>query len=220
MTDALWAPKGESGVISTTHDLIAFERALLVDKTLLPEDALEAMTDWVKLYSQSGDIVSFGLGIFQHDLKNGQIFQGFAGGTLGTSTVTYCNPFDNSVIAIAATLAGVTSNDNAMQLDTILRGLDAWAPVVDDGSALEIRSVSAADSRSPPTTPAARAWRSAAPPSTSCAACGSSMPGRRTSRTARSWWSATAPRHRRRRRSPTSSPSRGTSATRSSATTT
>jgi D-alanyl-D-alanine carboxypeptidase len=144
VTDALWAPKGESGVISTTHDLIAFERALLVDKTLLPADALAAMTNWVKLFTQSGDIVSFGLGIFQHDLKNGQIFQGFAGGTLGTSTVTYCNPDDDSVIAMAVTVAGAPSDANAKQLDTILRGLDAWAPVEDDGSALAIRSVSAA----------------------------------------------------------------------------
>lgn len=145
VTDALWAPKGESGVVSTTHDLIAFERALLVDRTLLSESALAAMTNWVKLYTVDGIVQSFGLGIFQHDPKNGLIYQGFSGGTLGTSTSTFCNPLDDSVISIAATVAGASGGDNLRALDAILRGLDAWAPVVDDGSALDIRSVSAAE---------------------------------------------------------------------------
>ena len=39
VTDATWEARGESGVVSTTSDLIAFERALLIDKTLLSNSA-------------------------------------------------------------------------------------------------------------------------------------------------------------------------------------
>ncbi len=139
VTHATWQARGESGVVSTTHDLIAFERALLVDKTLLSDWAFGEMTDFVKLYPG----IYFGLGLFEHTVSGG-ILEGFAGGTLGTSTVTYTNPFDGTSVAMAANLVNVDSDTNAFQLYQAMRTLDAWAPVVDDGSPLAIASVSAA----------------------------------------------------------------------------
>ena len=139
VTDATWEARGESGVVSTTSDLIAFERALLIDKTLLSDSAFAEMTDFTRLYSG----IYFGLGLFQHTVAGG-VLEGFAGGTLGTSTATYANPFDDTVLAFAANLVDVDSDTNVKQLYQILRGLGAWDPI-DSGSPLEIRSVSAAD---------------------------------------------------------------------------
>ncbi|MEI6099783.1 MAG: serine hydrolase domain-containing protein, partial [Alphaproteobacteria bacterium] len=46
VTRALWEMRGEAGVVSTNDDMVAFLRALLVDKTLLGAEALAEMTDF------------------------------------------------------------------------------------------------------------------------------------------------------------------------------
>ena len=46
VTDGLWVPRGESGVVSTTADMIAFLEALVVDRTLLTARMYEEMTDF------------------------------------------------------------------------------------------------------------------------------------------------------------------------------
>ena len=61
VTDARLVPRGESGVASTTADMIAFLKALLVDGTLLPPAMLAEMTD----FSGVGGGFAFGLGLYR-----------------------------------------------------------------------------------------------------------------------------------------------------------
>jgi D-alanyl-D-alanine carboxypeptidase len=141
VTHARWDPRGETGVVSTTGDLIAFLDALLVDRTLLSAAALAEMRSYVNLFGNNTN--QFGLGIFQQR-DSGGTFQGFAGGTLGTGTATY-HGNSGIILSAAANASGVGVGDVVKQLDQAIRGLAAWAPVDDDGGAIEIRSVSAAD---------------------------------------------------------------------------
>lgn len=132
VTDALWDPRGETGVVSTTGDLIAFLDALLVDRSLLSAGALAEMRSYVNLFGNN--TIQFGLGIFQ-ERSGGGTFQGFAGGTLGTATATYSS--NSGIILSAATNASNVGPGNVLkQLDAAIRGLEAWAPVADDGGAL------------------------------------------------------------------------------------
>ncbi len=138
MTGNLWAPKGESGVVSTTHDLIAFLSALLVDGSLLSNTMLNEMLD----FTSTGGGNKFGLGIFQLPTSGVTVY-GFAGGTLGTSSVTWYDPTTQTFVSMTGTLAGTGCATAAAQLDAALRSVSAWD--LPDGGAVEVRSVSAAD---------------------------------------------------------------------------
>lgn len=138
MTDNLWAPKGESGVVSTTTDLISFMSALLVDGTLLSDDMLNEMLT----FTNTGGGNAFGLGIFRQP-SSGVTVYGFAGGTLGTSTVTWYDPASQTFVSMAGTLAGTNCALSAAQLDAALRNISGWD--LPDGGPVDVRSVSAAD---------------------------------------------------------------------------
>lgn len=138
VTDSLWAPKGESGVVSTTTDLISFLSALLVDGSLLSNDMLTEMLD----FTNTGGGNAFGLGIFRLPTSGVTVY-GFAGGTLGTSSVTWYDPTTQTFVSMTGTLANTPCSTTAAQLDAALRNVGAWA--LPDGGPVEVRSVSAAD---------------------------------------------------------------------------
>lgn len=138
MTGSLWAPKGESGVVSTTTDLIAFLSALLVDGSLLSNDMLDEMLT----FANTGGGNAFGLGIFRQPTSGVTVY-GFAGGTLGTSSVTWYDPASQTFVSMTGTLAGTNCAAAAAQLDAALRSISGWD--LPDGGPVEVRSVSAAD---------------------------------------------------------------------------
>ncbi len=141
VTHALWTPHGESGVVSTTSDLIAFLKALLVDKTLLSPDALAEMTDYVNVLNTTNN--QFGLGIFRQR-TDGVRVEGFAGGTLGTSSATWYDANFGTFVSLAGNVDDMKASNAATALDAAIHNLEVWAPIDDTGGPIEIRSVSAA----------------------------------------------------------------------------
>jgi D-alanyl-D-alanine carboxypeptidase len=137
VTDDRWVARGESGVASTTGDLIAFISALMLDRTLLSD----AMLDEMLSFTTIGTGNAFGLGIFRQQVSGSTVY-GFAGGTLGTSSVTWYDPANGTFVSMAGTLAGVDCGQAAKQLQVTLRSLSDWA--MPDGGPVEVRSVSAA----------------------------------------------------------------------------
>lgn len=137
VTNGLWVPKGESGVVSTTSDLIAFLSALLREQTLLSPAMLDEMLGFVN----TGGGNAFGLGIFRYPVSGRDLY-GFAGGTLGTASATWFDPTADIFVSMGASLSSVPASAAATALQTTLRALEAWAQP--DGGPVEVRSVSAA----------------------------------------------------------------------------
>jgi len=139
VTDGLWVTRGEAGVASTTTDMIAFLKALLVDGTLLSPGMLAEMTD----FSAVGGGFAFGLGLYRVSTGGGRTVIGFSGGTLGTSSATWYDPAGGTFVSMAATLDSASTNAPARGFGADLDALASWS-VVADADPLTIRSVSAA----------------------------------------------------------------------------
>jgi D-alanyl-D-alanine carboxypeptidase len=139
VTDARWVTRGEAGVASTTADMIAFLKALLVDGTLLPPAMLAEMTD----FSGVGGGFAFGLGLYRVSTGGGRTVIGFSGGTLGTSSATWYDPDSGTFVSMASSLDTASTNAPSRGFGANLDGLAAWS-TVQDGDALTIRSTSAA----------------------------------------------------------------------------
>lgn len=140
VTDAPYHPKGETGVVSTTADMIAFLQALLVDRTLLSDDMYAQMTD----FKQTNGGYWHGLGLWKIPIGGGQFVYGRGGGALGTSSGTWYNPANGTFVALAATVDAADTNANARSFVAQIAGTAAWS-LVDDGQPLDVRSVSAAE---------------------------------------------------------------------------
>jgi D-alanyl-D-alanine carboxypeptidase len=139
VTDARWVTRGEAGVVSTTADMIAFLKALLVDRTLLPPAKLAAMTD----FAPTGGGFAFGLGLWRVSTGDGRAVIGFAGGTLGTSSATWYDPDSGTFVSMAASLDSASTNAPARGFGADLDALAAWSRIRED-EPLTVRSVSAA----------------------------------------------------------------------------
>lgn len=146
VTDFVYETDGEGGVISTTSDMMTFLSALLVDQTLLSDDALAIMTDfsagWV---DARGFAVANGL--VAQEVPDLGTFVGFAGGTLGTDSATYLHVDTGRIVSGAVTVTGLDVDANA--LITALAGYateePAWTAPSDADAPLIIDGVSAAD---------------------------------------------------------------------------
>ncbi len=146
VTDAPWALRGEGGVVTTTSDLIAFIQALLIDKTLLSEDSLAAMTRFTTFDEFGGQAASFGLGLARYTVDGGPDLIGFTGGTLGADSSTYIDLTSGAIVSIAATSPDSATLQGAAGLAAAILGTDAWSAPGQKG-ALNIVSGSAADLR-------------------------------------------------------------------------
>ena len=124
-------------MVSTTADLTAFLSALMIDGRLLSD----AMLDEMLAFVPTGSGGSFGLGISATPVS-GTTHYGFAGGTLGTSSVTLYDPANGIIVSMAGTLKDLDASAAAIQLDATARALAAWA--TPHGGPVEVRSVSAA----------------------------------------------------------------------------
>jgi D-alanyl-D-alanine carboxypeptidase len=142
VTRAPWEMRGEAGIASTTTDMVAFLKALFVDKTLLGDAALAEMMQYIPTGTNDTLDTGFGLGLVKIGLIGGDTYLGFTGGTLGTAASTYLNIDTGNVIAVAGTNA---------DLDTVeatfppLQNLDALPGfnLIDDGSPMRFMSGSA-----------------------------------------------------------------------------
>jgi D-alanyl-D-alanine carboxypeptidase len=85
---------GDGGLVSTAGDMIAFYRALFIDQTLLPEDALAAMLDFAPL-----EDFEYGLGITRFEMRAEEMI-GHGGGVLGFLSVTLTVPDDELIIVV------------------------------------------------------------------------------------------------------------------------
>jgi D-alanyl-D-alanine carboxypeptidase len=142
VTRAPWEMRGEAGIASTTIDMVAFLKALFVDKTLLGEAALAEMTQYVPTGTSDTLDTGFGLGLVRIGIIGGDTYLGFTGGTLGTAASTYLNIDTGNVIAVAGTSADLDTVEATFPL---LQNLDALPGfnLVDDGSPLRFMSGSA-----------------------------------------------------------------------------
>ncbi|MGR3436269.1 MAG: serine hydrolase domain-containing protein, partial [Shimia sp.] len=88
VTDLPVADLGDGGVVSTTGDMIRFMKALLIDRTLVPEGRMEALAEY---FSSGGG---------PEDLE----FIGHGGGTYGTTSVTLFHPATGTIFSAAETM--------------------------------------------------------------------------------------------------------------------
>jgi D-alanyl-D-alanine carboxypeptidase len=142
VTRAPWEMRGEAGIASTTTDMVAFLKALFVDKTLLGDAALAEMTQYIPTGTNDTLDTGFGLGLVKIGFIGGDTYLGFTGGTLGTSASTYLNIDTGNVISAAGTSADLDTVEATFPL---LQSLDALPGfnLVDDGSPLRFMSGSA-----------------------------------------------------------------------------
>lgn len=83
---------GESGVVSTTGDMIRFMKALALDKTLVPADQMDALAQFFGVTNLDTEII------------------GHSGGTFGTSTVTFIDLKTGMIISGAETARSSTAD--------------------------------------------------------------------------------------------------------------
>jgi D-alanyl-D-alanine carboxypeptidase len=145
VTRAPWETRGEAGVVTTTDDMIAFMKALLVDKTLLGTDALAQMTDLFVTDSYPGYEVTFGLGIVGINFTDGPRYVGFTGGSLGTACSTYMNVETGEIVSLAGTMDTFDSVQAAFELLQAVALAPSWRAQVDDGGPIRVASGSAAE---------------------------------------------------------------------------
>ncbi len=129
------------GVVSTTSDMIRFLDALLVSQTLLSQEWLEQMTNFLDADGASS-LDGNGLGLSSNTI-NGQQFIGFQGGTLGTNTGTVLHVQSGTIISVAATHSGADPSE--LLLDAFHRVLidDLWAEFDPDVETIEINGTAA-----------------------------------------------------------------------------
>ncbi|WP_179381779.1 serine hydrolase [Jannaschia marina] len=125
VTEAPLDVAGSGGVVSTTTDMIRFLDALLVSKTLLPEDLLAQMTDF-RAPDGTPDGNGFGLGL-AGNVIDGQTFIGFQGGTLGTNTATLLHVESGTIVSVAVTRSDIDPSELVRDAFDMILGDDAWA---------------------------------------------------------------------------------------------
>ncbi len=117
------ASSGDSGVVSTTQDMIKFMKALVVDASLIPEESL-------------GDLEQFfaAIDVF------GEEFVGHDGGTTGTSSITLVHLQTGIVFSAAVSIAYGGPDLSTMFSETIINVLtnDSWLRFEDGDGDLEI----------------------------------------------------------------------------------
>jgi D-alanyl-D-alanine carboxypeptidase len=146
VTRALWEMRGEAGVVSTNDDMMAFLRALLVNKTLLGTEALAEMTDFFVIDvtdTSTAGRFEFGLGLLRISMNTGETFIGFNGDTLGTSSSTYLETTTGALVALAATSFEADSMGGAFAIWQEAEG-GLWEAGAIRG-AISVGSISAAD---------------------------------------------------------------------------
>lgn len=147
VTRAQWDLRGEAGVAATTGDMIAFLRALLVDKTLLSPASLAQMTRMMVTESGPGIQATFGLGLAGYRLDEGASYLGFTGGTLATSSATFLDVGSGTVVAVGGTSDAFNANGGVLNLFQGLADDTLWQALTDDGGPVRVTSGSAAEMR-------------------------------------------------------------------------
>jgi D-alanyl-D-alanine carboxypeptidase len=109
------------GVVSTTADMVAFLRALLVEKTLLDDVQLAKMQDYAVVGSGSAQTTRFGLGLFELAFAGQDALSGFSGGSVGHSSSTYLSRETGAIISLDVSKAGSSVGVGAIRtiIDTI-----------------------------------------------------------------------------------------------------
>ncbi len=88
---------GDGGLVSTVGDMTTFYRALLIDRTLLPEDALAEMLAFTEMEDAPG--ISYGLGLTRYPLDRGEAL-GHGGGVIGFLSVTLWIPDEEALVVV------------------------------------------------------------------------------------------------------------------------
>ena len=139
VTDARWVTRGEAGVASTTADMIAFLKALLVDGTLpvagdaRRDDRLQRRRRRLRLRPRALPRVDRGR-------PDGDRLRGRHARHLERHLV---RPDSGTFVSMASSLDTASTNAPSRGFGANLDGLAAWS-TVQDGDPLTIRSISAA----------------------------------------------------------------------------
>lgn len=88
---------GDGGLVSTVGDMTAFYRALLIDRTLLPEDALAQMLAFTAM--EDDPDVGYGLGLTRFETDLGEAL-GHGGGVIGFLSVTLWLPEEEALVVV------------------------------------------------------------------------------------------------------------------------
>jgi D-alanyl-D-alanine carboxypeptidase len=147
VTGLLWECVGESGVATTTQDMGAFIRALLVDKTLLSAEMLAEMTIMVSSSTQGDLTLGYGMGLGTILLDSGLHTIGHNGQTAGTVSTTDLNMLTGAIVTLAATSSGVNIEVASLMIHDLLTKAKVWQAVKDDGGPLQVQSGTAAQMR-------------------------------------------------------------------------
>lgn len=145
VTRALWEMRGEAGIVSTSADMIAFLRGLLVEGRLLGTGMLAEMTDFASFDGSDVGSTGFGLGLARIELPDGRVFVGFTGGTLGTASSTYIELATGTVVSLAGTSPETDSTNGSLMVLDALQRLPVWTTDPTDTGPLRIAARSAAD---------------------------------------------------------------------------
>lgn len=145
ITEAAWNPFAEGGVISSLADMTTFLRALLLDRTLLPEVLLAEMTRLEPLPLFPGDPGSpYGLGLQGIDAGPFGLLVGHTGGTLATNTIGVVNVETGFVFTNALTGDPGSVNFGAL-LDSDLLADPVWQAVLEPVRQVRFLTGSAAE---------------------------------------------------------------------------
>lgn len=117
---------GDGGVVSTAADMVKFQRALLVDRTLLPGSLLSDMQVPFTLPGVAPGPAGYGLGIDTGMLNGTSLMAGHTGGTLGTVTMGFTALGSGTTFGMAVNGRIESAGDGA-----ITGGLQALLPLVD-----------------------------------------------------------------------------------------
>ncbi|GHC56414.1 serine hydrolase [Neogemmobacter tilapiae] len=147
VTELLWECVGESGVATTTQDMLAFIKALLVDKSLLSAEMLAEMTNMVSATTEGDLTLGYGMGLGTILLEGGLQTIGHNGQTAGTVSTTDLNMLTGAIVTLAATSSGVSIETASLMIHDLLTKAKVWQTVEDDGSPLRVQSGTAAQMR-------------------------------------------------------------------------
>lgn len=117
---------GDGGVVSTAGDMAKFQRALLVDRTLLPADLLAEMLTPFAPPGEAPGPVGYGLGIDSASLDGVSLIAGHTGGTLGTTTLGFTALGTGTAFGAAA-----NGRIAAAGAGGVVAGLTSLAPLAD-----------------------------------------------------------------------------------------
>lgn len=107
---------GDGALVSTLGDLTTFYRALLVDQTLLPADALAQMQAFAP-----DDYGDYGLGLARYESEFGEAI-GHSGGVLGFLSIGLVVEDDVIVVALCATEACAPDEMATLGMEVVMGG--------------------------------------------------------------------------------------------------